>query len=239
MQPGFATKTVVLWSYAPAILRLHLLPTPEGRFARGKAARPLTNVPMRHSNSETRWWNREVAIKPVLAMVALSIVAACGILYFNAAFGACFWALTHHSKATHGQVSIKVPWMWKQEETPPGQREIRLVRERWARTPSLESIVISKDVSPPRPPQSIEQRLEDLASKIGQVGPMGNRLALPPEIAGRYSCMAPQFEKLREWQVSCISSDNVWSVNYFSPTSNMDEFLTVLRNLATAQRMSS
>ena len=231
-------KRLYCWSYAPAILELHLWPTAQGRFARGKAARPLTNIPMRHINGETRWWNREVAIKPMLAMVALSIAAACGVLYFNAAFGAYLWALTHHSKATYGEVSIKVPWMWRQEQTPAGQREIRLVRERWAGTPSLESIVISKDVSPPRPPQSIEQHLENLASKLGQVGPMGDRLALPPDIAVRYSCMAPHFDKLREWQVSCISSDNVWSVNYFSLTSNMDEFLTVLRNLATAQRMS-
>jgi hypothetical protein len=74
----------------------------------------------------------------------------------------------------------------------------------------------------------------------GQTGYWGEPFPLAPEIASHYSCVTPHFGRLQGWQVSCLSNDNVWLVNFFSfrVAPDVDDFVTVLRHLASAQKTS-
>jgi hypothetical protein len=185
---------------------------------------------------EGRWWNRNLPIKPIGIILGLLLMAGSAYLYFEPVLRTCVWTVTHRSTVAYQGLSFRVPWMWRQEETPAGQREIRLVRARWGEPVSFESIVIRRAASPSGPPQTVTKRLETLAFKLGQTDFRGAPLPLDPETALRYSCITPHFDKLREWQVSCISTDDLWSVNLYGPISDIDGFAVVLRHLASAQK---
>jgi hypothetical protein len=184
--------------------------------------------------AEDRWWNRKLPIKPIGIILGLFLMAGWGYLYFGDVLRTCMWTLTHRSTAAYQGLSVKVPWMWRREETPAGQREIRLVRARLGESGLLESIVINA-VSP-RPPGTLMERLKTFAYKLGQTDFRGEPLPLAPETASHYSCVAPHFDKLRDWQVSCISNDDLWSVTLYGSISDVDDFLIVLRHLASAQK---
>jgi hypothetical protein len=78
-----------------------------------------------------------------------------------------------------------------------------------------------------------------LASKLGQDGFHGVPFSLPPEIAGHYSCLAPHFDALRNWQVSCLSNDSLWSINLFGRIPDPKALETVLSNFASVQKRTA
>jgi hypothetical protein len=186
--------------------------------------------------TKDRWWNRNLPMKPIGIILGLFLIAGWVYVYFEPVLETCVWAVTHRSTATYQGISVRVPWMWSQEETPAGEREIRLVRARWGKPFSLDSITITKAASPPRPERTLLENLKTLATKLGQTDFRGTPVPLDPETALRYSCVAPHFDKLREWQISCNSKDNLWSVNLIGPISDVDDFVVVLRHLASAQK---
>lgn len=185
-----------------------------------------------------RWWNRKLPMKHIGIMIALLLAGGWGFLYLMPPLQTVIWTIAHRSTASYQELSIKVPWMWRQEETPAGQRQIRLVRARWGEPVSLETIVIQKDASASRNTQTVTERFEALASKLGQIDFKDDPLPLTPEIARHYTCIVPHLAKLREWQVSCLSQDNLWSVNLMGPHTDrdVDDLITVLRNLSSAQK---
>jgi hypothetical protein len=75
-----------------------------------------------------------------------------------------------------------------------------------------------------------------LASKLGQDGFRGAQFPLAPEIAGHYSCMEPHFDAVRNWQVSCLSIDNLWAINLFGPVPDPNALGVVLSNFASVQK---
>jgi hypothetical protein len=75
-----------------------------------------------------------------------------------------------------------------------------------------------------------------LASKLGQDGFHGVPFPLAPEIAGHYSCIAPHFDALRNWQTSCLSNDNLWSIDLFGPVPDPNALEVVLSNFASIQK---
>jgi hypothetical protein len=162
------------------------------------------------------------------------LMAGWGYLYFEDVLRTCIWTITHRSTATYQGLSVKVPWMWRQEELPAGQREIRLVRARWGERASLGMILINAESS--RLPQTLMERHKTFAFKLGQTDFRDEPLPLDPETALHYSCVSPHFDKLPNWQVSCVSNDNLWSVDLFGTISDVDDFLIVLRHLASAQK---
>ena len=183
---------------------------------------------------EPRWWNRDLPVRPIGILLGTVLVAGVGYLYLNPILRAWLWTVRHHSTATYRKLSVKVPWMWRQEETPAGQREIRLVRARWGEPASTEEILINA-VSP-RPPGTLMERLKIFTYKLGETDFRGEPLPLEPETATRYSCVVPHFDQLRDWQVSCISNDDLWSVTLYGTVSDIDDFLVVLRHLAAVQK---
>jgi hypothetical protein len=186
--------------------------------------------------AEGRWWNRKLPGKRILIIVSLLLVAGWSYLYLQPVLTTCIWTVTHRSTAAYNGYSFKVPWMWRQEETPAGQRQVRLVRARLGEPVAFESIVISDDTTSLSPRQTITQRLEMLGSKLGQDGFHGVPLQLAPEIARQYSCMEPHFNALRNWQASCLSNDNLWSINLFGPVPDPNALEVVLSNFASVQK---
>jgi hypothetical protein len=157
--------------------------------------------------AKVRWWNRTLPVKMIGVLLAIVVVAGVTYLYLEPTLRAWLWAFGHHSTATYEGLSVKVPWMWRQEETPAGQRELRLVRARLGEPVEFESIVISDGQSTSPGPQTIAERLQVLAEKMGHKDFRGTPMSLDP----RFSCIAPHFDQVRDWQVSCLSIDNHWS----------------------------
>ena len=69
-------------------------------------------------------------MKMIGVLLATVVVAGVTYLYLEPTLRAWLWAFGHHSTATYQGLSVKVPSMWRQEETPAGQRQLRLVRAR-------------------------------------------------------------------------------------------------------------
>jgi hypothetical protein len=182
--------------------------------------------------AKARWWNRALPVKIIGVLLATVVVAGGTYLYLEPILRAWLWAFGHHSTATYQGVSVKVPWMWRQEETPAGQRQLRLVRARLGEPVEFESIVISDGKSTSPGLQTIGERLQVLAEKLGQKDFRGTSMSLDP----RFSCMAPHFDQVRDWQVSCLSIDNHWSANLYGPVPDVDSFKLVLQNMASSHR---
>lgn len=189
--------------------------------------------------ASSRWWNRKIPTKPLgIALGLVVLIMLMGPYYFSfePVLKTCVWAVTHRSTARYQGLKVKVPWMWRQEETPAGWRQINLVRARWAQIGTTELIVVRDYSSPSTQPQSISEILRILGSKLGQATFQGVPFHLDSETAARYSCIAPHFEKLRDWQVSCLSDDRRWRVDLIGPIEDIDDFKAVLRQLGSAQR---
>jgi hypothetical protein len=182
---------------------------------------------------EPRWWNRDLPVKPIGILLATVLVTGVGYLYIEPTLRALVWTVRHHSTATYQELSVKVPWMWRQEDTPAGRRQLRLVRARLGEAVEFESIVISDGKSTSPGLQTIAERLQNLATKLGQKDFRGTPILLDSETAMRFSCMAPHFDQLRDWQVSCLSSDNLWSANLYGPVPDVDSFKVVLQSMAS------
>jgi hypothetical protein len=180
-----------------------------------------------------RWWNRAVPVNtPAFMMIGIvlsaSLVAGLIYLYVGPVLQACLWDIGHHSTATYQRLSVRVPRLWRQEETPAGQRQLRLVRARWGEPVEFESIVIGEDKGTSQGLQNVTERLQALAGKLGREDFQGVPMSLDP----RFSCMAPHFTKVQSWQVSCLSTDNHWSANLYGPTADINSFKLVLQSMA-------
>jgi hypothetical protein len=183
--------------------------------------------------TDVRWWNRARPVNaPALKMIgiALSATMVAGLiyLYVEPVLRACLWDIGHHSRATYQRLNVSVPWMWRQEETPAGQRQLKLVRARWGQPVEFESIVISEGKSTSPGLQTVAERLQALADKLGHKDFQGIPMSLDP----RFSCMAPHFTQIQTWQVSCLSTDNHWSANFYGPIADTNSFKLVLQSMA-------
>ena len=180
-----------------------------------------------------RWWNRALSVKAPAVKIAGTIGVAtltAGLLYFYAGpvVRACLWDVGHHSTAAYQGINVRVPWMWRQEDTPAGQRQLRLVRARLGEPLEFESIVISEGKSSSAGLQTATERLQALANKLGYEDFQGTAVSLDP----RFSCVAPHFTQLQTWQISCLSIDNHWSANLYGPAADRDALGFVLESMS-------
>ena len=96
--------------------------------------------------------NHNLPIKRIGIIFGLFLQGGWGCLYLEPVLRTCLWTVTHRSTATLQGLSIRVPRMWRQEETPLRLREISLIRARWGDPASVESIVIMKAAAPSKAP---------------------------------------------------------------------------------------
>jgi hypothetical protein len=194
---------------------------------------------MMQLGDKNRWWNRPLPIKRFGAFTALSLVAGSGYLYLSPALSATAWAIAHRSTATFQGLDFKIPLMWKQEDTPAGQHELRLVRARWGEPVSLESIVIRYEATPRVPPQTMMEQFEIVASRLHEPAFRGELLEVDATIKENYSCILPHLTKLPEWQIWCESIDRHWTANLMGSEQDKDDLIKVVHNLSSAQHKAA
>ncbi len=180
-----------------------------------------------------RWWNPALPVDaPAVKIVGITVAAilSTGLLYpdVEPVLRACLWNIAHHSHASVGGLDVKVPRMWRQEETPAGRHELQLVRARLGEPVEFESIVISEGQGSSPELQTANERLRVLAGKLGFGEFRGTSLSLDP----RFTCVAPHFAKLQTWQISCLSIDNGWSANLYGTAADIDSLRLVLRGMS-------
>ena len=107
--------------------------------------------------AKVRWWNRALPVKMIGVLLATVVVVGVAYLYLEPTLRVWLWAFGHHSTATYQGLSVKVPSMWRQEETPAGQRQVRLVHARLGEPVEFESIVISDGKSTSLGPQTVAE----------------------------------------------------------------------------------
>ena len=185
-----------------------------------------------------KWWNRDLQWSRNLPLEATSVLLAAlgfagiGLLYLQPVLGACLWHIQHHSTAKYQRFTVRVPWMWRQEDTPAGQREIMLVRARVGEPVEHEWIAIRNENSTSVGPQTVTERLHILASQPGQSVSKGTPIPLDGHTPLRFKCMAPNLEEIREWQATCLSDDRLWTANLYGPATDIESFKTVLQRVA-------
>ena len=175
------------------------------------------------------WW--KCSPLTIRIVVVLATISAAWLLCFclGPSLQACLWAVEHHSTATYQGLTVKVPWMWRQKDTPAGQREIMLVRARFGEPVESEWIVINNRTSTASKPQSPTELVQNLA-RLSHEAFRGTPISLDPETAKRFSCIAPHLAKMPEWQASCRSPDMRWSVMLSGPVSDMGSLRAVLQS---------
>jgi hypothetical protein len=186
------------------------------------------------------WWNSKIPTRRIaaicVALLVILIVTGWVLENLGAVIETLVWSARHRSTATYQELQVKVPWMWRQEETPAGQHQIRLVRARPWKMYSFESITISKDI---KPQTQIMHRLEVLSASLGETRFKAEQFLLDPQIASQYSCVAPNLDKLPTLLVACDAMNGGWSIDLWSsdPTDRND-FVTILYNFSSARKLA-
>jgi hypothetical protein len=89
-------------------------------------------------DADIRWWNRPLPMKMIGIVLAPVVVAGVTYLPLKPTLRACLWAVSHHSTAIYQGLSVKVPLMWRQEDTPAGLKELKFVRARFGEPVEFE-----------------------------------------------------------------------------------------------------
>jgi hypothetical protein len=187
----------------------------------------------------------QISTKPILVTVGILLSIGLAYEYFGPIVESCVWSLAHRSTATYQGwagsssegFSVKVPWMWRQEEYPAREASISLVRAHVGGTVPLESMFISKDASPGislRRMESSTRSFEESAKKGGLSDFGMGPFPIDSDVALRFSCMAPHVGKAVGYIVECASTDKGrWSILYFNhSTHGTADMNAILRNLA-------
>jgi hypothetical protein len=180
--------------------------------------------------AEARWWNLALPIKKIGMVSAVLMLAGFTYAYLEPLLRACLWAAEHHSTATYQGLSVKVPWLWRQDDVPAGLG-LHLVRARLGKPFSLESIVIGTGKVTTSSPETIEEGFRTLSQRLGQSF-HGTPVTLDPY----FSCIAPHIDGLQSWQIACLSTDHHWRADLMGQSHDVDSFKLVLQSIAQNQR---
>ena len=175
------------------------------------------------------WRSRTFSAKWLVATLATLLVTWLAYFFLAPAVRACVWAVEHHSTATYQDLTLKVPWMWRQEETPAGQREIELVRARFGEAVELERLVIRKEYSTALDRQTLTGLVQNVA-RLSHEEFRGTPISLDAETARHFSCVAPHLQTAQHWQAACESTDKRWSVNLLGPVPDVYSLKIVLQS---------
>ena len=181
---------------------------------------------------KSRWWNRKVPIGRISLIVFIVLAIAWIAPYFTDALNSMVWGMSHQWTASYRGRSLKVPHMWRQEDTPSGQKMIALQRARWGQYFAFERITINDDTASPLDPDRAIENLRVVEQRIGSIN-TGVFVSKEKNVAEHYACLSsrhPQFDRLR---IDCVSKDGRWTAILDGYGSNIIDFQTVLNNLST------
>lgn len=180
---------------------------------------------------KSRWWNRKVPIGRVSLIVLIVFAVVWIAPYFADALDSVVWGVSRQWKASYRGRSLKVPRMWRQEDTPNGQKMIALQRARWGQYFAFERITIHDDTASPQDP---EQAIENLRIFEQRIGSMNTRVFVSKDknVAKQYTCLSSRHARFDRLRIDCVSKDGKWTAMLDGYGSNIADFQTVLNNLS-------
>jgi len=187
-------------------------------------------------------------VKAILLVAGAAVVLGVGYVCVGSVVESVVWSIAHGSVATYKGwpgtkyqgFSVKVPWMWRQEESLGSEQSVKLVRARLGGVFLFENAEIERDIS-----------VGDGLKRIQRTQEMLNHIKLQPgspsltiedfrpdgDLADHFRCATRYFASMGTFSVECASNDGGrWFVNYenFEGTS-VPSLNELLRSLA-AQR---
>jgi hypothetical protein len=178
-----------------------------------------------------RWWNRSVPIGRIGLIVLFILTVVWIAPYFYDGFDNLTWGISHKWTATYHGESLKLPAMWRQEETPNGQKMIALQRARWGQSFAFERILISDATASPVDLDQTMQRLRNMESVIGSVN---TDVFVPKnrDVAAHYACIASSQPRYGRLRIDCVANNGKWIATLDGSGRNIPDFLTILNNLS-------
>jgi hypothetical protein len=87
---------------------------------------------------KAKWWNRRVRIGRISLLVLLVLAAIWMAPYDFDAFRSVAGGVSQKWTGSYRRQSLKLPVIWRQEDSPNGTKTIWLRRARWGRLFSFE-----------------------------------------------------------------------------------------------------
>ncbi|MBW4039586.1 MAG: hypothetical protein HIU91_12080 [Acidobacteria bacterium] len=158
-----------------------------------------------------RFWNKSIPLRPFL-FITIAIVAP---LYVWATAGErvsdWIWFVQHHGNATYDGRLIKLPFPWRQEDTPAGLHELSIRRASRSFGLIDEDMMITKQrVSP-----------ADVGDRIGRFRDLMLRFSnqttvetYHPDsfIDANYACIVSRAPFPSDVSLYCVSNDGQWNM---------------------------
>jgi hypothetical protein len=180
---------------------------------------------------KSRWWNRKVPIGRISLVVFLILAAVWIVPLFTDGLNTVLWGISHRWTVSYRGRPLKIPSMWRQEDIPNGQKEVALQRARWGQPFAFERITIRDDTASLQDPNRAIQNLRTFEDRIGSVN---TEVFVPKDknVAEAYQCIASRNSRLGELRIDCVSKDGKWMTMLNGHSSNIDDFQSILKNLA-------
>jgi hypothetical protein len=180
---------------------------------------------------KARWWNRHVRIGRISLLVLLVLVAIWITPYGFDASRSVAWGVSHKWTASYRGQSLKLPVMWRQEDSPNGTKTIWLRRARWGRPFSFEEISLHDEIAAPRDPEKMVEGLRSIDRGIGYVN-TDIFVAKNLEVQAHYVCIASSNPRYPGLRIECVSKHGKWLAILDGDGRDIKDFLTILNNLS-------
>jgi hypothetical protein len=162
---------------------------------------------------KNRVWNKSIPLRPFL-YITIAIVAP---LFLWATVGNrvsdWIWYVQHHGNATYEGRVIKLPFPWRQEDTPAGLHELSIRRASRSFGLIEESMMITKGRPSPKDVGQKIERFRDLmlATKLSRQTTVE---AYHPDafIDTNYDCIVSRTPVPSDVSLYCVSSDGQWNL---------------------------
>jgi hypothetical protein len=181
---------------------------------------------------ETQWWNRKVPIGRICLVTALVLGAVWLLPYITTPVSALAWGLSHNWTATYQNRALKLPLMWRQEQTPAGTHSIALRRpSRQLTYLGSESIDIHDDTAKPFDPRAAMQNWRSIEPRLRQPGDWTEPFLGDAFVQTHYSCLSTHGKKKSSLHTMCFSNDGLWSVTLLGTEKSLEDLQKILHNM--------
>ena len=185
-------------------------------------------------SNEAQWWNRKIPIGRICLVIGLILVALWLLPYVTIPASALAWGLSHNWTATYQHQPLKVPLMWRQEQTPAGTHSIALRRpSRQLTYLGSEWIHIHDDRLKPFDSRAAMQHWKSIEPRLRQPGDWTEDFFGDAFVQTHYSCLSTHSKSFLSLHVICFSNDGTWSVTLLGSEKSVEDLQKILHSLST------
>ena len=162
---------------------------------------------------KNRFWNKPIPLRPFL-FISIAIFAP---LYVWVTAGDrvsdWIWFVQHHGNATYEGRLIKLPFPWRQEDTPAGLHELSMRRASRSFGLNDEDIMITKrQVSPTTVGQRVERFRDLMLSSKPSNQTTVQAYAPDAFIDANYACIISRSPPPSDVSLYCVSNNGQWNL---------------------------